>query len=1658
MNMFNRLSGTLVLVLLNSFIFGQQKTGIEWINPSKVYYKLKVADNGIYRITYEDLVSAGWSHGPVSAGDLRLINFGTEHAIHTSNSAFGPGAWFEFYGEKNTIGLDSLLYSDWKKDLLNTEYSLVSDTNAYFLTLSPETVNLRYTQINPDYSSTTLTPLAYYLHTDKVVYSSTFFKNVDGDVRNSYFEPSEGFASGTLQVSSTTLQTSSFVESGPQPVLSFRLGQNNQQARVEITWNGQLKETVVTSAKSTNQFTYTLNKQEISASNTLGLKNVNSANDRHIIAYASLTYPRSFTFDNKPSYLFSMGSSSSKRLLQISDFNTEGTEVYLYDFKNRLRYATGRSGNKVLAIVNPVASETGYALTNTITGYKTIPSISVFKPRSFNDKGSNYIIISNKNLYNFGPDYVQEYADYRSSPEGGSYKTELIEIQDIYDHFGYGIDRHFQSVKNMASYLKTNWKSARFVMMIGKALEYPEMRTQNDVLNNINKTYFLPTYGYLGSDNMLFSETSYPDPYFAIGRIAARSPNDIKNYLDKVKLYDSALQSDQTIESKYWTKKVLHLGGGKTDFEQNAIKNGLDAMATLLRDTVYGADVFSYFKNTFDAIQVETNEEINSHFNEGLAIVNFFGHSSPNVWDFTIDNPKNYSNFGKFPVINSFGCYSGNLHGNQKALSETFVLEKDRGSISFFASTGTAFISSLASYGVRFYNLILNDYRYKTIGEAITALANQGHNTQYAERSLISQLTYHGDPAIKLLVERKSDFLFNEKKVSTIPNSVQASMPTFEVEVEVINLGAYFKDSVEISFTHLLPNGTPVDTIFMKIPGIANKQNVKVNLNNHGAASIGKNKLLALIDPNSKISEFPLPSAEANNELIIGGVQGFDFYVTDNFARAIYPPDYGMINTPQHFILKASTSGAPINKTKFIFQIDTTRNFDSPLLEKGMVESEGGLLVYSPLIQQVSDRVYYWRVSPDSINEEGYKWSGSSFAFIPNEQEGWNQSHFFQFTDNSFKDLEISEITDRKFDFGKQYESVKLRNKIWDPFDMPGYTYNNNLFVSVRPWLYMDSGIGMVVNNQFNMWDLLNPAGGLFGSYNPSGTAIDDFSFFTDTPENRKKAMDFIEDKVKKGYYLSFFTIQKTKSSNYHPEDWAADSLIYGKSLYTVLEKLGAKKIRQLKELGSVPYIVQLVNGKEGVLAEEIATSPEDIVESSSYYYSKLQNGSTNSVNIGPATSFKELKFKVSELNSPKEKSLISVYGINSSGLQNKIDSNLTQNKVLNVNSSVFKQISLQEMVYDSTERSAPQLDFWRVSYDPLPDAAITFVKSEPNPSNNEVNQGEKVKIFYNVTSVNFVAMDSILVKFSYTDNNNQAISAYKKLGKLDAGQTLSDVIEFPIPAGTTSEIRFIIEINPDNAQPELHHFNNVLTKLFNVSRDKDNPLLDVYFDGIHIMDGDIVSPKPEILITLEDENTLLPVTDPNLFEVKLDTGRNQLIEIPMNGPQISFTPAGNGNKTAKVLFTPTLKEGDYKLLVQARDASGNKSGINPRVISFRVIERQSVSNVLNYPNPFSTSTQFIFTLTGAQVPDVMSLSIMTLTGKVVREITKEQLGPLHIGVNRTEYKWDGTDEYGSKLANGVYLYKVNVRKSDGSLYDSFTNDDIDSFFTKGFGKLVILR
>jgi len=240
------------------------------------------------------------------------------------------------------------------------------------------------------------------------------------------------------------------------------------------------------------------------------------------------------------------------------------------------------------------------------------------------------------------------------------------------------------------------------------------------------------------------------------------------------------------------------------------------------------------------------------------------------------------------------------------------------------------------------------------------------------------------------------------------------------------------------------------------------------------------------------------------------------------------------------------------------------------------------------------------------------------------------------------------------------------------------------------------------------------------------------------------------------------------------------------------------------------------------------------------------------------------------------------------------------------------------------------------------------------------------------------------------------------------------------------------VDVNPEGDtrhQLEQYHFNNIIRIGFNVSKDNVNPLLDVTFDGTHILNGDIISSKPHVLVTLKDENKYLALNDTSNFNVFIKYPNQASEKRLFFNNALQFTPAQLPNNSCKIEWKPEFAEdGKYKLIVQATDRSKNVSGSTDYNIQFEILNKQTITEVLNYPNPFSTSTRFVFTLTGSEIPDIFTIQIMTITGKVVKEITKSELGNLHIGRNITEYAWDGKDEFGDKLANGVYLYKVITR------------------------------
>jgi hypothetical protein len=317
-------------------------------------------------------------------------------------------------------------------------------------------------------------------------------------------------------------------------------------------------------------------------------------------------------------------------------------------------------------------------------------------------------------------------------------------------------------------------------------------------------------------------------------------------------------------------------------------------------------------------------------------------------------------------------------------------------------------------------------------------------------------------------------------------------------------------------------------------------------------------------------------------------------------------------------------------------------------------------------------------------------------------------------------------------------------------------------------------------------------------------------------------------------------------------------------------------------------------------------------------------------------------------------------------------------------------------------------------------------------------------------------------VRYRIRKQNNEEITVMKRYAPLKGGQRYRIDFEYP-----TKELagmnEFTVEINADREQTEKYYFNNTGIRRFFVRQDNRNPVLDVTFDGIHIMDGDIINPRPAIRIMVRDDNKFLLLDDIGIFrQLTLISPSGKVTDVPLlNNGEIEFVAAQSiSDNRAFLNFSPEfLEDGEYRMIVQTSDVSGNMSGKIEYRISFQVILKEQISDVYNYPNPFSTRTRFVFTLTGIDVPEDIVIRIMTLSGKIVRELTSIDLGTFRIGQNITEKYWDGTDEFGSMLANGVYLYKVTAVNSAGDKFEKMeTRSDTARFFKEGFGKLVILR
>jgi hypothetical protein len=1395
--------------------------------------------------------------------------------------------------------------------------------------------------------------------------------------------------------------------------------------------------------------------------------------DRITLGKYEIIYPRQFNFGGASLFEFSLQENPAGNFLEITNFNSNGSQPILYDLTNRRRYVGDISLPGKVRFVLPAGGARDFVLMNASS--TSVLRVNGFVARKFTNfgdpthQGDYLMIVHNSLRASANGDAIENYKKYRSSPEGGAYQVGVYDIDELVDQFAFGIKKHPLSVKNFIAYARALFsKSPSNVLLLGKGITYDQYRSfeSRPITERMN---LIPTFGNPGSDNILASSDNDPTPEVPIGRLSVVKGDEINAYLEKVKEHaKTLLPLDQSIAGKAWMKNFAHVIGGGDPYLQSVILNYMNGVSRYVQDTSYGAKVYTFEKVTSAGVDLVNSGLLGSLFSEGLGVITYFGHSSANSMEFNLDNPNVFDNPGRYPLFVANGCNAGNffiydtlrVSNGKRSITENYVLTPNRGSIGFLASTHYGIVNYLNIYTTSLYKRMAGVDYESTIGQlqtnAIAEIVQQVGMDDFYNLITSEQILLNGDPAVQLYPHPKPDYAIEEPQIRISPNPLSITNANFDLKVKYYNIGRATKDSIDLLVKRELPDGKSVELYRQRRPPVFLADSVSISVPINPYTDKGQNKIQVYLDSVGLLSEI----TRSNNSI------AKNFIIADDEVRPVYPIEFAIVNT-SNIKLTATTSNFLQKPAQFVLEVDTTELFNSPLKVTQTESSLGGVIDFNPVLPLRDSLVFYWRVAKKPDTGTVYKWSASSFVYLSKSGPGWSQSHYFQYLKDTYDKMVYN---GRDLEFGKEKSTLaiktgifsNLNSQISQNLNLVRTTGCNTTFGSLE-FILIDKKSGQVQKN------ISQGSTGMYKSAVPCNSLVPfQFNFSYTNSTSRKQMMDFFtlipSNSIVVAINWAFYTQQTG-----FIDEWRKDTLIYGvnQSLYHRLKSFGFTVIDSFYK--NVPMALIFEKDSLGVIkakAEKIGTDLLDIISLEYEYESFGFNGNLLFPIIGPAKKWNSIHWKEFTVDASVGDTIsFSVIGLKNDFSETELYSSRSIQKdtsIAFINSTVYPYLKIVQHKRDVVYRTPSRNRYLQIKYDPVPEGGLTLASS--NAIKDTLEVGEPMKVDLAFKNISNVAFDSLRLFVSTTDPQNNSkilFDGFKKSLISNDTVQVNYTIDTKDLVGDNS---IYVNFNPNYAQPEQYLFNNYLNKSIYVRPDNYAPNLDVTFDGLHILNKDIVSPKPNIVIKLKDDSRFLALNDTSLFTVRLRYPNGSIRVVRFDNDTLQFTtssnPIGGGNNTASLLYKPYLTEdGEYELIITAKDRSNNLSGALDYSVIFQVINKSMITNLLNYPNPFTTSTSFVFTLTGTTVPSQFRVQILTVTGKIVKEINKSELGPLKIGHNITEYKWDGRDQFGQPLANGVYLYRV-MTEIDGKKIEKLKsgNYNTEKYFQGGYGKMYLMR
>ncbi len=1283
--------------------------------------------------------------------------------------------------------------------------------------------------------------------------------------------------------------------------------------------------------------------------------------------------------------------------------------------------------------------------------------------------GADYIIITHSDFITA----AERLREFRTNNLSGfsSPRVKVVEISEIYNEFSYGLLNPF-ALKDFTKYVFENWQqpAPSYIVLLGDASSdyrsiFPSSR--ENYIPSIPYHGF--TFGQLPSDNSIVAVAGNDIiPDIAIGRLSCETLEEANILIDKIINYPID-------NSKPWKENVILLASGLSYEDQISLgfNNRSKELETnyLLPNGIHSTKVFN-FPEPPDIAFWGDGPRMRQEINKGAAVVNYYGHGGGAQWDliFTKDDIPELTNGNRLPFISSITCYTAHFD-NAESFGEVFTKIPDKGAIGFWGSVSLTWWPPGHYMNMQLFHNIFTNRNY-VIGSAILNTLATG-----VSNSMIPQIAYLGDPAVELAIPKNPDFEVKSSDITIFPQN-PLKEDTVLVTINIGNLGVTFpEDSVTVELFINIPDtsnligemkvpsfGQNTSINFQWIPAEAGLYNMKVHVN--------EKNIIEEIDHSDNIATASFSVFDFGEPNIIKPVNGYfdetgkvDFLFSDigfYFDRSF------------NYLIQIKDSpdfdnGAILIQSPVLNPVDGIVKWQTPALAPGeyfwrAIIYDAIDTNYSPIkIFSVNDKNGFGYLSQKKhlqlfeLNNINY--SDQLNSLILNTQLKPPHPEPKYFLDSIL--ISIPEDSTQPSTFTTDGTYFYFAN-------LPFYTNGSNSKIykigTGQNGTIAGENYGAIPNLSVYIYSsLLSHSGYLYTCTGPLDNLLrinpndgdtlriilSDSLLLTKEKLTQRGGCYIYSDgnyvynlAVGTERYPDKFVLRIFNPSN-NWEKIGEDIIFNGSIMNNVMSFFVVNGYVIIYE-NYLHHFLRRYNLSDGSFEEEwnYAFPARDYFtvsydHNNNYVYftnfrpgntlytpafTKYQgtyiqaNGSITSQEIGPSSKWQDLQFEIDQTNSNGTYKAYLLGKSKISGSWEMLDTVLQPNiPLIDINANEFNYLKLNFDLVDSSFGAGEPMKFnsLQLNYDYLPE--ISMIPKDITFAPDSMLQGIDVNMNLKVYNFGYVPIDSLKLDFYMNDGDSVFLTKY-----ISVQPDSYKVIDQPIETDT---IIFNTKIKTIASTPVQEYFtyNNLIEDSFFVARDSTKPAFSITFDGKEILDGDIVSSQPEVVITLKDNSPLF-LTE-SLFTIVYD---NEPLVFKPDTLVFDYTPYPNSE--AKITWTPNItKDGSHTLEVLAKDASGNFFDSTSFRISFNVFIESDIRDVYNYPNPFGDNTHFTFQLRGVDVPDELKIKIYTIAGRMIREIN---VSPSLLNLDFNTIYWDGRDHDGDEIANGLYFYKV-IYKND---------------------------